>query len=136
MAKKKYIETPEKMLQLFTEYAEAVKKNPIIKNDFAGKDADEVHKKLERPLTMEGFECYVFEQGLNSDLSHYFANYEGRYNDYLAICSHIRKKIRKDQIEGGMAGIYNASLTQRINGLTEKVEQKHSGDFNISLDLS
>lgn len=112
MAKHKYIETPEKMLELFNAYCESVKSNPKLKNDFAGKDAEEVVKKLERPLTMEGFENYVFEQGLNADLSHYFANYEGRYTDYLAICSHIRRVIRQDQIEGGMVGIYNPSITQ------------------------
>ena len=31
-------------------------------------------------------------------------------------------EIRQDQIEGGMSGIYNPSITQRLNGLTDKSE--------------
>jgi hypothetical protein len=137
MAKHKYIETPEKMLELFEAYKEEVKDNPKLKNDFAGKDADEVVKKLERPLTMEGFENYVFKKGLNAELSHYFSNFEDRYKDYIAICSHIRREIRQDQIEGGMVGLYNPSITQRLNGLVEKVETKneHTGDIKVTLNL-
>ena len=33
------------------------------------------------------------------------------------------KEIRKDQIEGGMVGQYNPSITQRLNALKEHVEQ-------------
>jgi hypothetical protein len=72
---------------------------------------------------MEGFEVFCFNQGLNSELSHYFANYQGRYADFVAICAHIRKEIRADQIEGGMAGMYNPSITQRLNGLVDKIQE-------------
>jgi hypothetical protein len=40
----------------------------------------------------------------------------------LPICSYIKREIRTDQINGGMVGQYNASITQRLNGLTEKTE--------------
>jgi hypothetical protein len=73
MAKKKYIESPEKMWQLFLEYGVEV----------------------------------------------------SRYGDYVSICTRIRKNIRQDQIEGGMTGIYNTSITQRLNNLTEKHEVTH-----------
>ena len=53
---------------------------------------------------------------------HYFINYEGRYEDYVSICSRIKREIRTNQIEGGMVGIFNPSITQRLNGLTEKSE--------------
>jgi hypothetical protein len=83
---------------------------------------------------MEGFENYVFEQGLNSELSHYFSNKDNRYSDFVAICRAIRQSIRQDQIEGGMVGQYNPSITQRLNGLTEKVQQEQTNivkfDFN------
>jgi hypothetical protein len=48
-----------------------------------------------------------------------------RYGDYVSICTRIRKNIRQDQIEGGMTGIYNTSITQRLNNLTEKHEVTH-----------
>jgi hypothetical protein len=125
MAKKKYIETPDKMWQLFLDYAEHTKDHPITVKDFIGPKAITVHRELQKPLTMEGFENYVANEGLNENLDQYFANREDRYGDYVSICSRIRKSIRQDQIEGGMTGIYNTSITQRLNNLTEKHEVTH-----------
>lgn len=125
MGKNKYIETPEKMWEYFLAYKKEVKDNPIRVHDFVGKDADEVERKKERPLTMVGFECYVANQEVISDLSHYFCNLDKRYDKYVAICSRIKREIQEDQITGGMVGIYNPSITQRLNGLTEKQEVKH-----------
>jgi hypothetical protein len=125
MAKKKYIETPEKMWQLFLEYGAEVAEHPITVKDFIGPKAIVVHRELRRPLTMEGFENFVANKGLNENLDQYFANREDRYGNYVSICSRIRKSIRQDQIEGGMAGIYNTSITQRLNNLTEKHEVTH-----------
>lgn len=133
MGRYKLIETPEMLLELFEEYKDEVKDNPIVKNDFTGKDADEVFKKLERPLTMEGFECFVFDKGIVNDLGDYFSNKNGKYADFSTICSHIRKKIRRDQIEGGMAGIYNPSITQRLNGLVEKTQADDRRDITIKV---
>jgi len=125
MAKKKYIETPEKMWQLFLDYAAHTKDHPITVKDFIGPKAITVHRELQKPLTMEGFENFVADQGLNENLDHYFANRDERYSQYVSICSRIRKSIRQDQIEGGMTGIYNTSITQRLNNLTEKHEVTH-----------
>jgi hypothetical protein len=46
------------------------------------------------------------------------------YNEYQPICSRIKEQIRQDQIEGGMVGQYNPSITQRLNNLTDKQEHK------------
>jgi hypothetical protein len=124
MGKPKYIETPEKMWEYFQEYKIHTKNNPIKVNDFRGGVPMEVFLEKERPLTLEGFEMYCFENGIISDLSHYFCNLDNRYSDYVAICSRIRKAIREDQITGGMAGIYNPSITQRLNNLVERTEVK------------
>jgi hypothetical protein len=110
------------MWELFCEYRKEKKANPILVQDFVGKDGFEVDRKKERPLTMEGFEVWCFENDIISDLSKYFANTDNKYSEYCAICHTIRKTIRTDQIEGGMSGIYNPSITQRLNGLTDKSE--------------
>jgi hypothetical protein len=127
MGKHKYIETPDKMWELFEAYRKEVKDNPRTITDFYGKDGEARIKPLERPLTLDGFENYVSDLGIISDLSQYFANTEQRYTDYQTICSRIRKTIRQDQIEGGMVGQYNPSITQRLNGLTDKQELKIEG---------
>ena len=124
MGKHKYIETPEKMWEYFLAYKEQVKSNPILKHDFVGGAGKEIQRKLEKPLTMEGFNNYLFMNGICDNAKHYFANSDNKYDDYLTICSHIREIIRQDQIEGGMAGIYNPSITQRLNNLVEKNETK------------
>ena len=122
MGKRKYIETPEKMWEYFETYKKWVKSNPIQVQDYVGKDAEMVYRTKERPLTIDGFECWCYDNQIISDLSQYFANTEQRYTDYQTICSRIRKAVRTDQIEGGMAGIYNPSITQRLNNLTERTE--------------
>lgn len=131
MAKKKYIETPEKMWELFEDYKKTAKAKPRIKVEYVGKDAERVETPLERPLTMEGFENYVANTGLNQDLGDYFSNNEDRYGEYTTICSRIRKEIRQDQIEGGMVGQYNASITQRLNNLKEQSEVSTNASISI-----
>ena len=125
MAKKKYIETPNKMWQLFLDYAAHTKDHPITVKDFIGPKAITVHRELQKPLRMEAFENYVANEGLNHFLDDYFGNKNGAYEEFSAVCSRIRKSIRQDQIEGGMTGIYNTSITQRLNNLTEKHEVTH-----------
>lgn len=121
----KYIETPEKMLELFEEYREWCRDNPIEKKVTGNKNFVISHEKLRRPLTLEGFENYVAGiDGMPAGLDQYFSNQEGNYSDYLGVCQLIRRIIRQDQIEGGMVGIYNPSITQRLNGLVEKTENK------------
>lgn len=118
----KNIESPEKLKEYFLKYQEETKKNPILVKDWVGKDADEVYREKERPLTIDGFECWLSDNGIIEDLGDYLKNKDNRYSDFAPICSYIKKKTRKDQIEGGMAGIYNPSITQRLNNLVEKTE--------------
>jgi hypothetical protein len=120
----KYIETPEKMWEYFEAYRAGVKSNPRTKTVFPGKDAIPQHEPLERPLTLEGFENWCADAGIIEDLSNYFANTKGNYSDYSTICSRIKRVIRQDQIEGGMVGQYNASITQRLNSLVDKQENQ------------
>ena len=121
MPDKKYIQTPEIMLDLFNQYKDWAKSNPITIEDYVGKDAQRVLREKPRCLTLEGFENYVADiEGMPQHLSDYFANTRDSYKDFSTICSRIRRNIRQDQIEGGMAGIYNPSITQRLNSLVER----------------
>lgn len=123
MGRPNKIESPEQLQELFEQYKKETKSNPFRVADYVGKEAQLVWREKEKPLTMEGFNVYVFKQGIASGLQNYFANTNGRYKRFLSICSHIREEIRQDQIEGGMAGMYNPSITQRLNNLVEKVQQ-------------
>lgn len=116
------IESPELMQSLFEEYIEETKANPILKHTFVGKDGKSVYEKRERALTMDGFELFCYREGIINDLGDYFSNKNGKYTEFSTICTRIRQRIREDQIQGGLAGVYNTSITQRLNGLTEKSE--------------
>lgn len=129
MAKHKYIETPEALLELFEEYSKEVKEAPRKRHVFVGKDGLSENEKLERPLTMEGFRVWCFKK--QGCIKHYFDNTDSRYDEYSTICSHIRDLIRQDQIEGGMVGQYNPSITQRLNGLKEQTETELKGTLNL-----
>jgi hypothetical protein len=120
MSKHKYIETPEKMWELFEQYRAKTKSNPRKKMVFVGKDGNKDYELLETPLTFEGFYNYCYDT--IGCIDQYFENRDERYTDYVAICSRIKREIREDQITGGMVGQYNPSITQRLNGLVDKKE--------------
>lgn len=125
MGLNKLIDTPERLKELFNDYKKWRDENPIMVHDFIGKEGRSDYREKQRPLTMEGFEDYVSEiPGMPLSLDAYFANREGRYEMFVSICSWVRRQIRADQIAGGMAGIYNPSITQRLNNLVEKSESK------------
>jgi len=141
MGKQKYIATPEKMWDYFCEYRKETKDNPIIiveqkrgsvilPKDLTNVDSETIKQSLnsvielpvQKPLTLDGFENWCADNEIINDLGDYFSNKDKKYSNYSTICSRIKRVIRQDQIEGGMAGIYNSSITQRLNGLTEKIE--------------
>jgi hypothetical protein len=120
--------TPQDLRDAFENYKEWAKRNPLKVHDFVGKDAVEVHRNKERPLSLDGFEAWCYREKLGT-IEQYFANTGDMYNDYLSLCRAIRKEIRADQIDGGMAGIYNPSITQRLNNIQETQTIEHKGEL-------
>lgn len=114
------ISDPNELWELFLKYVKKTKEAPIRKHVFVGKDGREADEKRERPLTYEGFKNYCRREV--GEVHQYFDSPKV-YTQFLDICRAIKDEIRQDQIEGGMAMIYNPSITQRLNGLTEKIEQ-------------
>jgi hypothetical protein len=133
VGKNKYIESPEKMWELFTLYKKEVKSNPIIVKDWVGKDATDVYREKEKPLTMVGFECFVCDNTdiTYPDLTNYFDEKLETFKDFIPIASRIRAEIKNDQINGGMTMIYSQNLTARLNGLVDKKETEVKGGLNI-----
>lgn len=129
----KYIESPELMWSLFNNYKKETNTIPLTQKDWVGKDATEVQREYTKALTMEGFECYVMDHTRITypDLTNYFENKEDRYSDFIPICSRIRREIRRDQIEKGLAGLINPSITQRLNGLVDKKQTDLKGGLNV-----
>lgn len=119
MGKHKYIETPEKLWEYFVSYVEWAKSNPREKEDYVGKDAVRVMRKLERPLSWVGFEVFLYENAIISHLGSYEQNKDGKYEEYLPIIAHIKKAIENDQLDGASVGQYNHNIISRLLGLAE-----------------
>lgn len=135
MAKHKYIKSPEQMWELFQEYKKQVKDNPRIKIEYVGRDGERVETPIERPLIIEGFKSYCAEK--IGDIHAYWINRDNLYDEFSPIITRIKNEIRSEQLDGGMAGLYNSNLTARINGLADKQEQQITTEprvFNIPKD--
>lgn len=133
MGKHKYIESPEFMWSLFLTYKKETNTKPLTQKDWVGKDATEINREYTKALTMEGFECYVMDNTniTYPDLTEYFEGKNKSYANYFPICSRIRREIRRDQIEKGLAGLINPSITQRLNGLVDKKQTDIKGSLNV-----
>ena len=119
--KPKLIKTPQEMQDLFDLYKVSLKPREIQKATAAGVKS-EFHTP---PLTFEGFQNFC--EDTICCVHQYFENRDNRYNEYVDVCTRIRRLIRQDQIEGGMVGQFNPSITQRLNGLTEKTDVTTNG---------
>ncbi len=115
---------PNDLLNAFEEYKESIQEQSKewLKIQYVGKDGERVADALKIPLTMEGFEVFCYKK--YGCVEQYFRNKDSLYIDFVGICSHIRNEIRENQIIGGMLGVFNPSITQRLNGLTDKQEIK------------
>lgn len=120
-----YKDDVEELWNDFVEYANHTKSNPRVKIEYVGRNGDKVETPLEVPLTNEGFENFVHDKR-GFSIHDYLYSSDERYDKFSTIRSRVKKAIRQDQIEGGMVGQYNASITQRLNGLTEKTQQSVS----------
>jgi len=132
--KHKYIPTPEAMWDLFESYRQWCKQNPRYSYSLSTKTGEATAIPLERPLTQVGFRSFAADAG--STVNDYFSNKDGRYTEYATICSRIEEVIRQDQIEGGLVGQYNPSITQRLNNLTERVDTTTAGEKIDSIKVT
>jgi len=119
----KYIETPERLWDLFHLFMQWVKDNPYLVQDYVGKDGIRVDREKQRPLTFIGFEKYLALEEIVSDLSSYEKNLDNRYELYVPIVSRIRKICNGEIIEGASAGVYNAMIASRVASLIDRSEQ-------------
>jgi hypothetical protein len=136
MAKHKYIETPEKLWELFESYVLHEKQNPMYKQEYVGKDGRTELTPLETPITFEGFECYLMDQGVIEDLGHYSRNKDERYTEYVPIITRIRKNCFVHNFRGASVGLFNANIIAKKLGLSEKVETQQTIVQRFDFDVN
>ena len=136
MGKHKYIETPEKLWELFEEYVLHEKQNPMYKTEYVGKDGRTELTPLETPITFEGFECYLMDKGIIGDLGHYSSNLNKAYTEYLPIITRIRKNCFVHNFRGASVGLFNANIIAKKLGLSEKVETQQTIIQRFDFDVN
>jgi hypothetical protein len=122
--------SPDELYAAFEAYKKDLdeKAKDWLKVQYVGKDGERVTDKYKLPYTFEGFKVYCYNE--YGKIEQYFVNKDGLYDDFGSICSHIKEEIRNNQILGGLIGIYNPSITQRLNGLTDKTSSEHNINVN------
>jgi hypothetical protein len=123
MAKKKYIESPEKLLELFKDYVKHESENPMYKVDYVGKEGRLEKTPIETPITFEGFEVYLFQKEIINDLGDYASNKDNKYSEYSTIIAYIRKHCFVHNFKGAAVKLFDPNLIARKLGLKEQVEQ-------------
>lgn len=131
MAKTKYIETPENLWELFKAYVQFEIDNPMYKVEYVGREGKVVKTPLETPITFEGFECYLQDQDVISDLAHYSNNKDDRYSEYVTIITRIRQNCFVHNFKGAAIGIFSPNLIARKLGLVEKKEVNSNTNIQV-----
>jgi len=110
-----------------------VQANEWLKVQYVGKEGERKTDAMKLPYTMEGFEVFCYNN--YGCVEQYFKNKDGYYDDFVPICSHIKKEIRSNQITGGLLGVYNPSITQRLNNLSDNTDITSGGSKIQSNDI-
>jgi hypothetical protein len=125
----KLFATPELLWEAACEYFEWCRENPWIKKDWVGKDADEVERETERPFTLTGLCIYL------DCSSSYFRSFKStlqeKDKDFLTIITRIEEIIYTQKFEGAAVGAFNANIIARDLGLSDKVNNEHSGEVSV-----
>jgi len=126
------IETPEILWELFEEFKQWCKDNPMEKHvGWKGKGQKiPVYEYKRRALVFKAFEGWLCGRRIVYDLSHYERN-----DDYRPIISAIKNECSQDCLQGGMNGLYNSNLTARLEGLVDKSETDMKIDRKQVADL-
>ena len=122
MGRPNKITSPDELWQLFCEYVDHAKNNPMYRVEYVGKEGREEFKPLSVPITCEGFECYLADKDIIQDLGDYASNKNGRYKRFSTIITRIRKNCFVNNFNGAAVGLFSPNLIARKLGLTDKTE--------------
>ena len=134
---KKYIKSPAVLWDLFKQYMVWTRENPYKEQQWVGKDGREVKKEIMRHVSFSGFEGWLCEKEIISDLGQYASNRGTRYSAYVPIITRIRKVCKGELLTAAFSGVANGNVVSRYLGLKETTDNIHTiKDYTVSLDLN
>ena len=120
-------ETPDDLWRCFSEYVALVEQHDINLPTYVVKGSKREEGKggkIARPLTFQGFMAFA---GISREWADFEKYTKQRDEGFCEVITRIRRIIESDQVEGGLANIYNSNLTARLNGLKDRTDHT-SGD--------
>lgn len=125
MGKKKYLESPEKLMELWTEYKNSVGYDQIEQSTPKG---EIITLNVKRPYLKSGFEVFCFYK-LGFGIGQYLDNQDKAYSEYLDVITCIRKEWETDQVSGTLTGRFKApNLTARLNNIKDNQDVTTNGE--------
>lgn len=77
-----------------------------------------------RPYTLAGLCTHA---GIRKHWGDFRKEYAAKSQEFSDVLDAIENIIRTQQVEGAMVNLYNANLTARLNGITEKTQTEVTG---------
>lgn len=77
-----------------------------------------------RPYTLAGLCTHA---GIRKHWADFRKEYAAKSEEFSDVLDAIENIVRTQQVEGAMVNLYNANLTARINGLTDKTQTEVTG---------
>ena len=115
--------TATDLAKAFEDYKAFVDANPFeIVSEFKGERSV---RHVPHPYTLCGFMVFIDAM---SEWCDWKRRTKERGEDFVGVITRIETEVRDQQVNGGMAGIYNANLTARLNGLTDKKDVTSKGE--------
>lgn len=115
------LKSPTELWVKACEYFEWIDNNPIEKNDFKGKDNEEVTYKLAKPYTLHGLCLFL---NIDPDTWNDYKKKRKEFSGVIRVCEQI---IRTQKFEGAAAGIFQHNIIARDLGLVDKTDQTSKG---------
>lgn len=132
----KLFATPELLWEAACEYFEWCDKNPFLEDNIEvlkvngiGDEVKRVPLEKMRPYTLQGLCGYL------DCATSYFRQFKSaeRENgeDFVAIITRIEEIIYNQKFSGAASGFLNPNIIARDLGLTDKVDNNHSGEVTV-----
>lgn len=117
--------TPQQLYDKFVEYVRTVDAMPIRvaqsvkqKGRSSGENKENYVNLVAHPLSLTEFCLFA---GI-SNWSDFKTHKRNRTKYFAIVIARIEAYLRNQQVNGAMAGLYNANIVARLNGITERTE--------------
>ncbi len=132
--------SPQELWEAFLAYTEWSANNPMTVNDTRSQrkstlkdERSQYKQQVERPLTLMAF---CLHAGIKRQWADFRKDYAKRSKAFCEVLYAIENTIRGQQVSNALVGNYKENLVARLNGISDTVEQKVSGNISARKGMS